>query len=48
MIRCETEYPLNIVKNGCSYFYSPALQLAKNLIGERSHCIQNKNSIFGV
>ena len=38
MIRCETEYPLNIVKNGCSYFYSPALQLAKNLIGERSHC----------
>lgn len=38
MIRCETEYPLNIIKDGYNYFYSPALQLAKNLIGDRTHC----------
>lgn len=35
MIRCETEYPLNVVQNGCNYFYSPALQLAKNIAGVR-------------
>ena len=35
MIRCETEYPLNVVQNGCNYFYSPALQLAKKIAGVR-------------
>lgn len=35
MIKCETEYPLDIVRDGCSYFYSPALQLAKKITGDR-------------
>lgn len=37
MIKCETKYLLNIIKNGHSYFYSPALQLAKNISGDREN-----------
>ena len=37
MIKCNIEYKKNIKKDGCDYFYSPGLQLAQSIAGDKEN-----------